>query len=227
MTLRNMRMARMPRLVVPGYPHHVTQRGSRRMKTFFRDEDYSAYLELLAKGKTAAGVAIWGYCLMPNHVHLVVVPEQKESLAMLFRVLHRQYARRINFREDWHGHLWQERFHSFVMDEHHLLSTVRYTELNPVRGRLCARPTDWQWSSARAHIAGRDDHVVSVEPMLKRVADWSAYLAQDTPDEENKRIRRSAATGRPVGDEQFVQRLELMTGRTLRKKKPGPKPAIK
>lgn len=101
-------MARMPRVVVPHYPHHVTQRGNRRQTTCFLDEDYQAYLDLLAKNKTEAGVDVWAYCLMPNHVHLVLVPDQPDSLGRLFRVAHREYTRRINLREDWRGHLWQE-----------------------------------------------------------------------------------------------------------------------
>ena len=219
-------MARMPRLVVPGYPHHITQRGNRRMQTFFRGEDYRAYLSLLTEAKDECGVAVWAYCLMPNHVHLVVVPEQKDSLAKLFRFVHRYYARRINLRENWSGHLWQERFHSFVMDERHLLAAVRYTELNPVRACLCRAPVDWQWSSARAHLAGQDDAVVSVQPMLQRIRNWGAYLAQGTREEENESIRCYMRSGRPAGDEQFVMKLEKMTGRVLRRKKPGPKPAV-
>ena len=124
-------MARMPRLVVPGYPHHVTQRGNRRMKTFFGDRDYQYYLELLSDTKEEAGIEVWAYCLMPNHVHFVVVPRLEDSLSRLFRSVHRHYSRAINFRENWKGHLWQERFHSFVMDERYLLATVRYVELNP------------------------------------------------------------------------------------------------
>ena len=220
-------MARMPRLVVPGYPHHVTQRGNRRMKTFFSSDDYRAYLALLAEAKSEAGVAVWAYCLMPNHVHLVVVPEEKDSLARLFRYVHRHYSRRINFRENWKGHLWQERFHSFVMDERYLLATVRYTELNPVRAALCARAQDWPWSSARAHFVGWDDAVVSVQPMLDRVADWQSYLSTSASDEEAGSIRTCASTGRPAGDEAFVDQLEALTGRKLKKRAPGRKPGIK
>jgi putative transposase len=123
MTARIEIMARMPRLVVPYYPHHVTQRGNRRMRTFFCDEDYLYYLSLLAEFKSDARVDIWAYWLMPNHVHLVVVPQQEDGLARLFRHVHRHYSRYINFREKWRGHLWQERFHSFVMDERYLLAT--------------------------------------------------------------------------------------------------------
>ena len=92
-------MARMPRLVVPGYPHHVTQRGSRRMQTFFSDSDYQYYIDLLARYKNDTGVSIWAYCLMPNHVHIVAIPEEEDSLSQLFRKVHREYTRYINFRE--------------------------------------------------------------------------------------------------------------------------------
>lgn len=109
-------MARMPRLVAPHYPHHVTQRGNRRMKTFFCATDYQCYLDLVARYKSEVGVEILAYCLMPNHVHFVVVPYEQDGLAQLFRKVHQEYTRYINFREGWRGHLWQERFHSFVMD---------------------------------------------------------------------------------------------------------------
>lgn len=220
-------MARMPRLVVPDYPHHVTQRGNRRMTTFFCDDDYRAYLQLLAEGKTHAGVAVWAYCLMPNHVHIIAVPERQDGLSKLFRFVHRHYSRRINFRENWKGHLWQERFHSFVMDEHHLLAAVRYTELNPVRARLCQRAEDWPWSSARAHLIGIDDVVTTVQPMLERIGDWRRYLAKSGSDQEVEGIRRCSNTGRPAGDAVFLEKLEALTGRELKKRKPGPKPAIR
>ena len=148
-------MARMPRLVVPGYPHHVTQRGNRRMKTFFNAGDYQAYLDLVAEIKDSVGVDVWAYCLMPNHVHWVLVPEHEDSLASLFRMVHRHYTRRINFREHWRGHLWQERFHSFVMDESYLLATVRYTEMNPVRAGLCAKPDEYPYLGSPQEILFR------------------------------------------------------------------------
>jgi putative transposase len=220
-------MARMPRLVVPGYPHHVTQRGNRRMKTFFCKEDYQYYRELLSEHKKDVGIEFWAYCLMPNHVHLVVVPEYKDSLSRLFRLVHRQYSRHINFRENWRGHLWQERFHSFVMDEEYLLSTVRYTELNPVRARLCNLAQDWRWSSTQAHFQGKDDLVVSVKPMLDRIDNWAAYLSCDEQPERMAKIRQHAGTGRSVGDDSFITFLELQTGRDLKKCKPGPKARIK
>ncbi|MEJ2274444.1 MAG: transposase [Woeseiaceae bacterium] len=216
-------MARMPRLVVPDYPHHVTQRGARRQRTFFSAADYETYLQLLAAAKADVGAEFWAYCLMPNHVHHVIVPSRQDSLAALFSEAHRRHTRHINFREDWRGHLWQERFHSFVMDERYLMATVRYVELNPVRAGLCKQPQDWPWSSARAHLDREDDALVSVEPMLARVGDWPAYLAETTDRKTIDAIRQHTRTGRPNGNEQFLKRLESMTGRSLRRKKPGRK----
>jgi len=219
-------MARMPRLVVPHYPHHVTQRGARRQRTFFSDADYEMYIELVAAAKDNVGAEFWAYCLMPNHVHHVIVPSREDSLSSLFRKAHRRYTRRINFREGWRGHLWQERFHSSVMDERYLLATVRYVELNPVRAGLCRKPEDWPWSSARAHLDGGNDALVTVEPMLSRVDDWSAYLAETSDRKTTETIRQHTRTGRPAGTDRFLDQLESITGRSIRKGRPGPKRSI-
>jgi len=217
-------LARIARLVVPGYPHHVTQRGARKLKTFFSDSDYKMYIDLLAKGCKKAGVEVWAYCLMPNHAHLVAVPERRDSLACLFRQAHRAYTLAINVREGWQGHLWQERFHSFVMDENYLLATVRYVELNPVRAGLCSKPEDWTWSSYAAHYCGKNDKLVAVEPMLRRIHQWREFVRSDDQDAERFEILRSRSrTGRPAGSEAFIDKLERATGRCLRRRKPGPK----
>ena len=216
-------MARLPRVVIPDYPHHVTQRGNRRQKTFFSDDDYKWYVKTVAKEKKEAGVEIWAYCLMPNHVHLVAVPKSRDCLARLFQSVHRQYTRRVNFREGWCGHLWQERFHSCVMDEDHLAAAVRYVELNPVRGSLCDNPEQWEWSSASAHLAGRDDLLVSSAPMLERFPNWHKYLAGPSDRNQENSIRRHSRTGRPAGDRIFVRKLEDLTGRNLWPSKPGRK----
>ena len=108
-------MARIARIVATGYPHHVTQRGNRRQQTFFSDEDYLAYIELMAEWSSRYGNAIWAYCLMPNHVHLIVVPSDEKGFANGIGEAHRRYTRRVNFRESWRGHLWQGRFSSCVL----------------------------------------------------------------------------------------------------------------
>lgn len=145
-------MARMARVVVPGYPHHVTQRGNRRQKTFFCDDDYRHYIDLLSTYSKEYGTEVLAYCLMPNHVHLVMVPKEEDCLRATLGEAHRRYTRHINFRKGWRGHLWQERFHSFVMDERYLMATVRYVERNPVVAKLCHQPQEWPWSSAAAHM---------------------------------------------------------------------------
>ena len=217
-------MARMARVVIPQYPHHVTQRGNRRQRTFFSDSDFRAYIKLLANARDSAEVTVWAYCLMPNHVHFVIVPEHESSLACLFKEAHRRYTRRINFREKWRGHLWQERFHSFVMDEQHLNATVRYVELNPVAARLCTKPQEWRWSSVHAHLDQEDDELVSVKPMLERHPNWGDYLDCEQSDELLQLVRMHTRTGRPLGSENFIEKLETVSGRSLKPRKPGRKP---
>jgi putative transposase len=217
----------MPRVVVPGYPHHVTQRGNRKQRVFFGEGDYRAYMRMVAKEKERAEVELWAYCLMPNHVHFVAVPGHERSLAMLFKEAHRKYTRRINSREGWIGHLWQERFYSFPMDQSHADAAVRYVELNPVDACICESPTDWPWSSVHAHFRGSDDLLVTVGPMLERFCDWAGYLGRETPMITPDALRAYGKSGRPAGDDMFIDQLERETGRTLRKRKPGRKKSIK
>jgi putative transposase len=208
-------------LVVPGLPHHVTQRGNRRQQTFFNDEDYAAYLELMADWCGERGVNVWAYCLMPNHIHLIAVPRSEDSLARAIGEAHRRYTRRINFREKWRGYLWQGRFASFVMDEPYLLAAARYVELNPVRAGLVCDPAEWRWSSARSHLSGRDDRLVRVAPMLAMIADWRGFLNSAIREEEFRDMREHGRTGYPLGNAAFVDRLERFVGRILRPGSPG------
>jgi len=216
-------MARMARVVVAGYPHHITQRGNRRQQTFFNDWDYQAYIDLMAEWCDNRAVEIWSYCLMPNHTHLIAVPSDADNLGSAIGEAHRRYSRMINFGEGWRGFLWQGRFSSFVMDGNHLLATARYIELNPVRAKLAKRPGDYKWSSCEAHLSGKNDKLVKVEPLLKLVHNWADFIREPVSEIELENIRRHERTGRPLGDDSFVDRLESETGRYLRKKKPGPK----
>ncbi len=206
-------------------PHHVTQRGNRRQPVFFSDADYQAYLGLLAEGCREAEVAVWAYCLMPNHVHLILVPSTPDGLRAALGETHRRYTRMVNFREGWRGYLWQGRFASFAMDEAYLLACARYVELNPVRARLAVRPENWRWSSAAAHLAGRDDGLVEAAPLLERVGDWAEFLAGGLDPDLQAVIQAGERTGRPLGSAAFVAGLEARLGRTLARQKPGPKPA--
>ena len=214
-------MARIARVVAPGVPHHITQRGNRRQRTFFSEGDYRAYISLMAKYCSHYGVDIWAYCLMPNHVHMIMVPAEDSSLCRAVGEAHRRYTLRINRRENWTGYLWQGRFSSFPLGSVHLLNAVRYIELNPVRAGLVDKPQEYVWSSARAHLHGEDDHLVKPHPLLEIVNDWRELLEADVDLEEACVLRRHSRTGRPLGDDDFIEELEAMTGRELKPKKPG------
>jgi putative transposase len=219
-------MPRLARVVVPGIAHHVTQRGNRREPIFFEAGDQEVYRDLLAEQAAKARVSVWAYCLMPNHVHLVVVPEDENGLGRAIGETHRRYTNFINARGRWTGHLFQSRFASVAMDEDHLIAAVRYVSLNPVRARLVQRAEDWPWSSVRAHLAGADDALVSVAPVLARVARFAELLATDAGDEVRfAALREREGTGRPLGNEDFIKGLERLLGRPLARRAPGRKPA--
>jgi putative transposase len=211
--------------VLPGYPYHVTQRGNRRQKTFFEERDYALYRDLLAEAADRAGAEIWCYCLMPNHVPVIVVPADEDGLRRTFADAHRRYTGFINARHRWTGHLWQGRFGAVVMDEEPLFHAMRYVSLNPVRARLCEHARDWPWSSVRAHLAGKDDELVRVAPALERYGDFSAFLGDPIDCTEAWRaLRRSETSGRPLGNAGWIADLEGRTGRTMAPQKRGPKP---
>lgn len=218
-------MARLARVIVPTLPHHVTARGNRREPIFFEDGDQEIYRDVLAEQTRKCGVAVWAYCLMPNHVHLIVVPEAAASLGRAIGETHRRYTHFINARGRWTGHLFQSRFASVVMDESHLIAAARYVSLNPVRARLVARAKDWRWSSVRAHLSGRDDELVTVKPLRDRVGDFAALLQGD-PDGDARfaALRNSEGTGRPLGNADFIAGLERLLGRKIVRRAPGRKP---
>jgi putative transposase len=217
-------MARLARIVIPTVPHHVTQRGNRRQTVFFAEADCRAYLDLMKVYTKRAGVVVWAWCLMPNHVHLILAPPDVGALRAALSEAHRRYSRMVNFRENWRGYLWQGRFASCPMDEAHALLVARYVELNPVRARLVARPEDWPWSSARAHLTGTDDGVTEIGAFGIGAANWAGFLASGLDEDTLETIRRGERTGRPLGDAAFVERLEAVTGRQLVLQRPGPKP---
>lgn len=218
-------MARLPRVVIPGIPHHVTQRGNGRQQTFFRDDDYALYLDLLASAAERAHVQVWSYCLMPNHVHAVMVPADEDGLWRTFGDLHRRYTGYINARQRTTGHLWQGRYGSVAVDEPHFVTALRYIALNPVRARLVTRAEDWRWSSTRALITGADDHVVTVAPALERVGDFAAFLGESFDEALTyAALRRAESVGRPVGSADWLSEMEMLTGRLLAPGKRGPKP---
>lgn len=217
-------MARIARVVIPDHPHHIVQRGNRRQEVFFSDNDRAAYLEFLKNNCESSGINIWAYCLMDNHIHLIVVPQQPESFAKGIGDTHQQYTRMINFREDWRGYLWQGRFKSCVMDDRHTISAIRYVENNPVRAKIVRRAEDYQWSSAYCHVHGIKNDILSTpQELMDDVGDWKEFLGTTEDEKIEKRIKSCAKTGRPLGDVAFARYLEKLTGRDLIKQKPGRK----
>ncbi len=193
------------------------------MTTFFSAQDYLDYLTLSATWFAKAGVEVWAYCLMPNHVHLIAVPQDEQSLRRGIGEAHRRFSLQINAREGWRGHLWQERFHSFPMDEHHLLAAARYIEQNPVRAGLAETPWQYRWSSARAHLEATDDALVKVRPLLELAPDWREFITHQPSNNDMENIRKHMMTGHPWGAPAFIERLENIAGRPLMPLKRGRK----
>ncbi len=202
----------------------MTQRGNRREKVFFGEDDYALYRDLLSEACRREGVAVWAYCLMPNHVHLILTPRTGEGLGRALGKAHRRYSAFVNARMRVTGHLFQARFSSVVMDEDHLMDAARYVALNPVRAGLVAKAEDWPWSSVRAHLDGRDDRLVEVAPLIERCGGRFADLLVEEPEPARIAALRDAETiGRPLGAAAFLDRLAAQTGRDPRPGKRGRK----
>lgn len=220
-------MARLARAVFPGVPHHVTQCGNGRAQTFFGDDDYALYRDLLAEHAAGAGVEVWSWVLMPNHVHLILVPPDPDALRRVLAAVHRRYAGEIHARLKRTGHFWQGRFGCVAMDEAHLGAALRYVVLNPVRARLAERATDWPWSSVHVHL-GRiaDDGLTAREPVLSRYPQLAEMIAAGEDEALSLKLRRAETIGRPLGAEAFIARLERESGRSLKPGKRGPAPKV-
>ncbi len=216
-------MARLARVILPNFPHHITQRGNRRQDVFFNAEDYAYYLELLKEWCNEEELDVWAYCLMTNHVHLIISPSTHSNLSRAIGEVHRRYTRMINFREKWRGYLWQGRFSSFPMEENWLLKAVAYVELNPVKAGMVDFAWDYPWSSVHAHLSGSDKFgLVKTDKMLSLVGDWKSYLL-DAQGQFIEDFAKHERTGRPLGSNSFIEMAESLLSRDLKKKKPGPK----
>jgi putative transposase len=218
-------MARLARVVIPGLPHHVTQRGNGRARTFFGDDDYALYRDLLAESCAAARVEVWAWVLMPNHVHLILAPDDEDGLRRALAPTHRCYAGHIHAREKRSGHFWQGRFGCVAMDDDHLAAALVYVAMNPVRARLTDRAQDWRWSSVHAHLGlVARDGLTEVGPVLERFPDLAHRISAGEDLVMSERLRKAEMIGRPVGSAAFVAELETRSGRRLLPGKPGPKP---
>lgn len=214
-------MARLARAVFPGHPHHVTQRGNGRATTFFSEADYALYRDLLAIHAAAAGVAVWAWVLMPNHVHLILVPADADGIRRALAPVHRRYAGHVHARLRRTGHFWQGRFGCVAMDEAHLGAALCYVALNPVRAGLVRRAADWRWSSVRAQLGGGADGLTATDEVAARHPDFASLVAAGEEAEASQRLRRAETIGRPLGDAAFLARLERESGRSLAPGKRG------
>ena len=222
-------MPRNARCVAPGIPYHVTQRGTNGQRIFFADIDRKAYLQLLAATREEACVRILAWCLMTNHVHLVVIPEAADSLATLLRRVHGRYAQMLNARQNRTGHLFQNRYFSCALEKSHLWRALAYVERNPVRAGMVERPEQYRWSSAAIHVGLEKDRLGLLDLNFWKESGgaegWQQLLM--TPEElsELRLLRRCTYAGRPFGSEDFVVQMEARFQRRWRRwsfeKSPG------
>ena len=216
-------MPRRSRCVLPGVPCHITQRGVDRCKTFSCTQDRLTYLRLLRENLHDTDVSLLGFCLMTNHVHLVAIPAQPDSLAVLLRRLHGRYAQYFNTRSGRTGHLWQNRFFACVLGQDHLWSALAYVERNPLRARMVDQAAEYRWSSAGVHLGGPDEFgVVDLAwwQQAGRAAEWAQTLSEDDV-ETGTALRRCTYAGRPFGDASFLERMSLRFNRSWVRGRPG------
>lgn len=212
-------MPRVARAVIPDVPHHVTQRGNNRQDVFFTEDDRTTYLEILREQADRFRLDVLGYSLMSNHVHLVVVPRKVDALAKAVGRTDWIYARAINRLHGRSGHLWQNRFFSCALDEKHVVAAMRYVEQNPVRAHIVKRPWEYPWSSARAHVEGRDGSgLLDLHAWLREwpPKEWRKMLGTVLEKKTVATLRQFTAHGRPLGSDGFVSKMEALLGRRLR-----------
>jgi putative transposase len=207
----------MPRVVIPGLPHHITQRGNRREDVFFTDADRQRYLQLLIEYSVRHGLLILAYCLMTNHVHLVCIPILITSFAAVLKPVHTRYTQYFNRKFRICGRLWQGRFFSCPLDEPHTWAAIRYAERNPVRASMVRRAEDYLWSSAAAHCGMRSDPLLSPlpEPRPAAASNWSEWLAEEEDEKIITTLRLRTRTGRPFGDKRFIAEVEARLNRRV------------
>ena len=216
-------MPRIARIIAPGYPHHITQRGNNRATVFFDDEDREIYLKLLAGYTQKHHIQIWAYCLMSNHIHLLAVPETETSLSRGIGLTNQMYTQYLNRKLKQSGRIWQNRFFSCVVEnEQYLWAVVRYIERNPLKAGLHASVEGYRWSSAKAHVAGAYDSLLSADSWIspQERSAYSEFVCLED-DETDNAIRRATNSGRPFGSESFIDGLEFQLNQALKPGKPG------
>lgn len=225
-------MPRIARVVAVGHPHHITQRGNYRQKIFSTDTDRKKYISLLKDESKRYDLVILAYCLMSNHVHLMVIPEREDSLGKVFKYVNMKYSQYYNKKMDAQGHLFQGRYFSSVMDERHTIACARYIERNPVRIKMVDKPYLWEWSSTKVHCGMEENDGLGVNKFFDYIEyeqkEWKKFIELPDNPKELKQIRDNTRKGRPIGDNNFIEKLEKKLGRILRFKPKGrPKKKVK
>ncbi len=217
-------MPRAARIILPGIPHHITQRGNNRQRIFIDEWDSTKYLNLIKKYSDLYGLRIHGYCLMPNHVHLVATPESDDSLSKAVGYSHQVYTRIFNRKYETGGHLWHGRYYSVPLDEGHFLQALIYVDRNPVRANLATAPWRYNWSSAVAHL-GKPDPAGLIDPeawdKIAVAYDWKTVVAESQNESILKALRNNTESGHPLGDDAFIGSIEQRLGINLRSRKRG------
>jgi putative transposase len=223
-------MARLPRLTVPGYPHHVIQRGNNRQAIFTSAQDYEALLQLLAENAVKFEVAVHAYVLMTNHFHLLATPATGEGLPQMMQAVGRRYVRYFNDRQGRSGTLWEGRYRSTVIDtDRYLLACMVYVDLNPVRAGLVERAEQYPWSSHRHYLGLVHDKLVAPHPLFwelgntpfAREVKYAELVRSGLATRQQQALTDSALSGWVLGDVDFVADLQKRTRRRLSKAQPG------
>jgi len=216
-------MPRKARIIIPDVAHHIIQRGNNRQNILEDPQDFSTYCYLINKYVLEYGVSVIAYCLMNNHVHFVMIPQDKIGISRLFNTVHMRYAQYKNYKRKTSGHLWQGRFYSCVLDEDHLFYAIRYVEQNPMRAQMVKRPWDYEWSSAKWHVGRSVSKYIKLnEISVVNKRDWKKYLMSKDMDLDEQ-IRRKTAKGKAFASDEFMLYWEKALGCVLRELKPGPK----
>ena len=212
-------MPRNARIVIPDITHHITQRGNNRQDVFFVDDDKEKFLHLLRDQSQRFGTIINGYCVMTNHIHIIATPTRPDSLAKTMGRVNLLYSQYISYMHGRTGHLWQNRFYSCPLDHNHYYTALCYIEQNPVRARLSSYPWTYRWSSAGFHI-GRDDkfNLMDIKRWQRQFSgiDWKKVLSNKLEKLDIDKLRIYCRTGRPLGSDKFISKLETAIGRRLR-----------
>lgn len=224
-------MPRTGRVVLPGFPHHVVQRGHNRQVVFAHKNDYSYYLDSLVDWKEEYGIRLYGYCLMTNHVHLIIEPETESAMGQFMKRLAGRQTRYVNRQKARSGTLWEGRYKSSPIDtDNYLLACCRYVDLNPVRAQIVSRPENFYWSSYRERIGldtqvkildNAPDAVEKLPETLSNHKTYARYVSAPSSSAEIELIREALKRGQLTGGSHFIDEVEGIIGRRIERRGPG------